>query len=257
MVCGLYNQYADEMGIKASASISTNCDIYDTYNLYNAYHNFSVEKENWFFQVIVRSALMFKFNSFVEFIKGELNREDIFAGEFIEDILDFINQNDFLSENKKNTIHSILYDEPINNIVTEYPSQNSIDYDVALSFAGEDRNIAESIASLLKEKNIRVFYDEDETLWGKDLYEYLADIYSNRAKYCIVFISQSYANKRWTNHERKNAQARAFRENEEYILPLRIDDTSIPGITDTTAYLDLRNISEKDVVQAMVNKLKK
>ncbi len=49
-----------------------------------------------------------------------------------------------------------------------------------------------------------------------------------------MFLSRNYAAKLWTNHEREAAQARAFRENEEYILPIRLDDTEIPGILQTT-----------------------
>ena len=49
-------------------------------------------------------------------------------------------------------------------------------YDVALSFAGEDRIYAEALAGALRHHGIRVFYDkyEKDTLWGKDLYTHLS-----------------------------------------------------------------------------------
>lgn len=55
--------------------------------------------------------------------------------------------------------------------------QDNFAYDVALSFAGEDRAHAEKLAQLLKAKGIKVFYDEAEAadLWGKDLIAHLAD----------------------------------------------------------------------------------
>ena len=48
-------------------------------------------------------------------------------------------------------------------------------YDVALSFAGEDRKYVEEVASFLKKNKIAVFYDyfEEENLWGKNLISYL------------------------------------------------------------------------------------
>jgi hypothetical protein len=49
-----------------------------------------------------------------------------------------------------------------------------------------------------------------------------------------VFISSHYARKLWTNHERKSAQARAFKERSEYLFPARFDDTDVPGILSTT-----------------------
>lgn len=61
-------------------------------------------------------------------------------------------------------------------------------YDVVLSFAGEDREYVEECADILTALGIKVFYDsyEQDVLWGKDLYTFLADIYSNKARYAIV-----------------------------------------------------------------------
>jgi hypothetical protein len=55
----------------------------------------------------------------------------------------------------------------------------------------------------------------------------------------VIFASKSYARKVWTSHERRNAQARALRENREYILPARFDRTEIPGIPETIKYENL------------------
>ena len=51
-------------------------------------------------------------------------------------------------------------------------------YDVALSFAGEQRAYVRQVAELLRRSNVSVFYDEFEEakLWGKNLYTYLRDI---------------------------------------------------------------------------------
>ena len=120
-------------------------------------------------------------------------------------------------------------------------------YDVALSFAAEDREHAEALRDLLKAAGYEPFYDEDELadLWGKNLYDYLSSVYKDRARYCVMFLSKHYERKLWTNHERQMAQARAFQENREYILPVRLDDTEIPGIPPTVGYLDLRVFGRK------------
>ena len=132
-------------------------------------------------------------------------------------------------------------------------------YDVALSFAGEDREYVEDFALELQKYNIKVFYDkfEEATLWGKDLYTYLSDIYSKKAKYCIIFVSKSYAKKQWTKLERESAQERAFKENIEYILPVRLDDTSIPGIKETTGYISAQRTSPKQLCQTLLEKLER
>lgn len=130
-------------------------------------------------------------------------------------------------------------------------------YDIALSFAGEDRDYVDRVANLLKEGGVKVFYDlfEEADLWGKDLYVHLSEIYNNRARFTVMFISEAYANKLWTTHERKAAQARAFQEAQEYILPARFDDTDIPGVLPTVGYISLRGRSPEDFTSLITKKL--
>jgi len=131
------------------------------------------------------------------------------------------------------------------------------EYDVVLSFAGEDRKYAEQLAISIDRAGFKVFYDkfEESKLWGKNLYEYLSEVYAKHGRYCVMFLSKHYAKKLWTNHERKNAQERAFKDNKEYILPIKIDDTKIPGILDTVGYLDLREKCIDEIGNILINKL--
>ena len=131
------------------------------------------------------------------------------------------------------------------------------EFDVALSFAGEDREHAKQLADLLESGGYRYFYDEYNraNLWGKNLYDHLSSVYKDQAHYCVVFLSENYARKLWTRHELRSAQARAFKENREYILPVRLDDTEISGILPTDMYLDLRELSIEEIYQELVEKL--
>jgi hypothetical protein len=131
-------------------------------------------------------------------------------------------------------------------------------YDVALSFAREQRTEVELVASCLKAANLNVFYDDYEksNLWGKDLYVHLSDVYQNQARYCIIFASKEYQKKNWTNHERQSAQARALSEKgNEYILPVRFDDTDIPGLPRTIGYLDFRHEGARGICKAFLQKI--
>lgn len=130
-------------------------------------------------------------------------------------------------------------------------------YDFGLSFAGEDRAYAEELARLLKDERVRVFYDHDEEadLWGQDLYQKFQKLYGHECRFFIPFVSTNYIAKRWPKHELKQAQARDFKSDVEYILPLRLDDTELPGINDTTAYVDLRTKSIQDIAQLCLKKL--
>ncbi len=134
---------------------------------------------------------------------------------------------------------------------------NSYEYDVALSFAGENRAYVEEVANSLNMKGIKVFYDafEEAGLWGKNLYEYLSDIYQNKARYTVMFISGFYNQKLWTNHERVSMQARAFQESREYILPARFDDTEIPGVLKTVGYINLQHKTPEELAALIERKI--
>ena len=72
-----------------------------------------------------------------------------------------------------------------------------------------------------------------------------------------MLLSRHYESKLWTSLERKSAQARAFRENREYILPIKIDDTKITGIHETVGYIDIKSHSIEEIVEMVMTKLKK
>ena len=71
-----------------------------------------------------------------------------------------------------------------------------------------------------------------------------------------MFTSAHYAAKLWTNHERESAQARAFHKPIEYILPVRFDDTEIPGIRPTVSYLDLWTLLPEQLGVMILDKLR-
>jgi hypothetical protein len=141
--------------------------------------------------------------------------------------------------------------------VRYHVSAVATEYDVVLSFAGEDRSYVNLVAEELRRNQIRVFYDayEEAELWGKDLYQHLSTVYGERARYCVIFISTHYAEKLWTRHELASAQARAFRENREYLLPARFDDTELPGILPTVGYVDLRKKGPVEFAATIARKL--
>lgn len=134
---------------------------------------------------------------------------------------------------------------------------DGLDFDVAFSFAGEDRDYVDGVARALRNRGVKVFYDlfEEADLWGKDLYVYLTDVYQKRARFTVMFISKAYGQKLWTNHERRAAQARAFQEAQEYILPARFDETEIPGVLPTVGYISLTDRSPEEFASTIARKL--
>ena len=162
--------------------------------------------------------------------------------------------------------YELLEDDIPSSEVEDTPKQNTLKqdidseaYDVALSFAGEDREYVAKVAAYLKDKGIRVFYDNFEQIdmWGKDLFEYLEKIYRNDSRYCVIFISKDYIKKVYTNHERRSALAKALQKKDEYILPVRFDDTPVPGILPTVNYIDLTQKKPSELGQMIIDKIRK
>ena len=130
-------------------------------------------------------------------------------------------------------------------------------YDVAFSFAGEQRDYIGKVASYIERRsNLRVFYDENEKLeiWGKNLIDYLKLIYEKRANYCVMFISKDYAEKIWPNFERQIIQARSLTE-EGVLLPVRFDDTPIKGEIPTIAYLNIKGLKPEELAELIIGKV--
>lgn len=129
-------------------------------------------------------------------------------------------------------------------------------FEVALSFAGQDRAFVEEVASVLRAHRVKVFYDRfrEASLWGEDLYQMLTAIYS-AADFTVVFISKHYAVNRWPKHELAAAQARAFQESQRSILPARFDATELPGMLPTMGYVDLTRFTPNAFAHLILDKL--
>jgi hypothetical protein len=135
------------------------------------------------------------------------------------------------------------------------------EYDVAISYSPEDYKHVAPLKTIFDTRGIKfadVNYGDpaiQAEIWGKNLYDYLTNLYQQKARYCIMFLSKNYASQLWTNLERQAAQARAFKERMEYILPVRLDDTEIPGILPTTFYIKCPPASPESIADALTLKL--
>jgi hypothetical protein len=133
------------------------------------------------------------------------------------------------------------------------------EYDCALSFAGEDRVIVDQIALELKNRGFKVFYDNfyRDYLLGKDLSKHFEKVYSKKSKFVIIFISKYYRIKEWTNFEFEIALDESKLKNREYILPIRLDDTNIHGVSREVGFIDYANMGFNRTIDILSEKLTK
>lgn len=133
----------------------------------------------------------------------------------------------------------------------------SFDFDVALSFAGEDRVYVDAVAQALRKEGIRVFYDEfvSAELWGADLYVLFDEVFRKKSRYVVAFVSKHYVAKPWPSHERRSAQARALFEAAPFLLPVQLDDSELPGLPPTVGYVDARKTDTSALVTLIMEKV--
>jgi len=135
-------------------------------------------------------------------------------------------------------------------------------YDVALSFAGEDRRFAEAVAAGLRDAGVNVFYDDfyASDLWGEDLSVRLRKVYHEASRYCIMIISAHYVEKMWPSFERQQAIERLIKQKgKAYILPVRLDGYSedVPGLAGTIGFLAVNSNEAERVINAFLKKVGK
>lgn len=76
-------------------------------------------------------------------------------------------------------------------------------YDIALSFAGEDRAYADMLRDALEDLGHTVFYDmaEQHRFLGENVEEFLGPIYRSESRFVVAILGEMYGRKRWTLFE--------------------------------------------------------
>jgi hypothetical protein len=136
--------------------------------------------------------------------------------------------------------------------------EHEYEFEVALSFATEDRPYVEEVYRGLTALGIKTFYDKSvqESLWSNSVGEYLDNVFGARTRFCVVFLSKDYFQKSWTKRELKAAQARReIREHEHFLLPVRFDDTPIDGIDPDLGYLRAKDYRPRELANKIAEKL--
>lgn len=128
---------------------------------------------------------------------------------------------------------------------------------MALTYASEQDAYVKGVYLELTQRGVKVFYApfEEAKLWGEDLVPYLDRIYREQAKLCVMFISKEYVSKAWPSHERRSALAKQLIAKSVYILPVRFDDTPVPGLPVTLAYVWAKNHDSVSLAGMIESKL--
>jgi hypothetical protein len=119
-------------------------------------------------------------------------------------------------------------------------------YDFALSFAGEDRQIAEDLYNQLASREMNVFYDKQEQyrILANDVEEYLAPIYRSESRFVIPLLSEHYPKKIWTKFESDNFKQRF---GEHSVIPIWFSNASVGMFDESAKYGGIKLEVKSDI----------
>lgn len=103
------------------------------------------------------------------------------------------------------------------------------EFDFALSFAGENRQLAEMVANQLEMLDCAVFYDAwfEANYLGKAWHKSFTQIFSEQARFVVCLLDKNHAEKIWPTFERECFTPRIA---EAAVIPIYLDDTPVAGI---------------------------
>ena len=124
---------------------------------------------------------------------------------------------------------------------------------VGLSFPGEVRSLVEQVAEEL-ERLIgpnSYFYDNNYVAQlarpGLDLL--LQDIYGNRSKLIVVFLSGDYQRKDWCGIEFRAIRDLIARRDNKRVMLIRTDDGDVDGVFKTDGYVDAKRFTPRQIAE--------
>ena len=142
--------------------------------------------------------------------------------------------------------------------MTQVAAGSSITHFAAvLSFAGADRTLAVELACALELKGIRVFYQGalHASQWTEEFHKPLSEIFERCANYYLMLVSEQYVTNEWTAHRRAELHARTLALGADYVLPIRIDDSELPGLPDGVELLTMDAPNRANIVALVVDKI--
>lgn len=127
-------------------------------------------------------------------------------------------------------------------------------YDVAISYASEQRQYVFELSQELQKLNLDVFADfiEPERLWGSYLPEELRKIYYNESKIIIIFLSNEYVQKGYTLFESRIAMEKSL-TNLPFLI-IKYDDVELPWLNTTIGYVNWGEYSLSELAKMIQKK---
>lgn len=124
-------------------------------------------------------------------------------------------------------------------------ADNTYDFDFAISFAGENRQLAKMITDLLSVLDCTVFYDEyyEANYLGKAWSVQFNEIFGEKSRFVVCILDQYHKEKIWPTFERDCFSQRIT---DAAVIPIFLDDTNFVGIPKDIVGIDYKGYDVSD-----------
>lgn len=152
--------------------------------------------------------------------------------------------------------------------VTETPAEPPVellhpaaefDVDVAVSYSRVDEDIVRDVVDALKGEGVTVWWDQDNEAeaWGSNLEQLFADVFANRARYVMVFLSEAYTESDWTRYELEVASEASRIRESAYVLPVMVDEhvPAVVGLSRMIGFVSLRDHTPQEIAALLREKV--
>lgn len=124
--------------------------------------------------------------------------------------------------------------------------ENLYDWDFAISFAGENRELAKTIADLLEVLDCNVFYDQyyEANYLGTAWSTQFKEIFGSKSRYIICLLDKHHEEKIWPTFERDCFKPRV---GDGAVIPVYLDETHFVGIPKDIVGIDFKTCDPTDI----------
>ncbi|PQP35059.1 hypothetical protein C6A37_04505 [Desulfobacteraceae bacterium SEEP-SAG9] len=117
---------------------------------------------------------------------------------------------------------------------------------VFISYSHKDSAFVDRLAIALIDKNIKVWKDGWKTLAGDSFVKKIQSGIEGASHFCLV-LSQHARESKWVEREIKQALLQESKDDGIVILPIRIDDCTVPDSLSDRLYVDFRSDFDEGV----------
>lgn len=136
---------------------------------------------------------------------------------------------------------------------------NEFRYDVAVSYASEERPYVERVVRYLQMDGLKVFFapDVQESLIGENMLEVFYPVYKRESMFVAAFVSEAYLKKDYTRQEADIALFRSKEEKRNCLIPIYFGKARLEALNRDINYLSADKQTENAVAYYIKEKVKK